>query len=114
VGVAERSCSGLHVSKRLDKSSPILSAAAIAGSIYPNMTVSIVNATQSPGAEFLTYTLANVAVKAINQGGSTGGGTFSEQISLSPDTITIAYRPQKADGSLDAAIQFSINCPKSK
>ena len=35
-----------------------------------------------------------------------------ETLGLVPSTITMSYRPQRADGTLDAAISFTLICSR--
>ena len=113
VEVADRSCKGVVVEKYVDKSSPILSAAAILGGGYPTVTLHVTKSSDSVMIEYLTYTLSNVVVKAIEQSGGSGD-RFKETTTLAPDMITLIYRPQNSKGGFDSPIQYSLNCPKYK
>jgi type VI secretion system secreted protein Hcp len=110
VGVADRACTGFTVTKNLDKSSPLLSGAAMTGGVYPTMTVEVL----SDGIDryaFLTYTLTNVVVGSV-QATTTATVPVVESVGLVPAAITMSYRPRKPDGSLDAAVNFTLTCTK--
>lgn len=112
VGVVDRACSRITLTKRLDRASPALSASALAGMLYPSMTIAAV---QSNGSltEFLTYALTNVFITAVNVN-SQAGAYPVESITLQAGAITMSYRPQRSDGTLDPPIQYTLTCSKYK
>jgi len=108
VAVADRVCSGITVTKNLDSSSPLLSAAALTGVFYPTMTIQVIRA----GAEqqnFLTYSLSSVTVASVGVAVSPTG-VLVEQVVLRPAVIDMSYRPQAADGQLQDPIQSTLTC----
>jgi len=108
IAVADRICSGVTVTKNLDSSSPLLSAAALTGVFYPTMTIQVVRA----GLEhqnFLTYTLNSVTVTSVGVAVSPSG-VLVEQVVLRPVVIDMSYRPQGADGTLQSPIQSTLTC----
>ncbi len=108
VGVSNRVCSGITVSKQIDSSSPVLSTAALLGSVYPSMTLDF---TIGPARRsYLTYVLSNVTVNGIAQ--STGGDLISESVSVFATTLTVTYKPQQLDGSDGTPVTYSLNCAR--
>lgn len=84
VSVVERACAGFTVMKQLDTSSPILSASALTGVVYPSMTLHSVKAGEGQ-IRFLVFELAAVVViwqrpspwrMCLKLQGVTGGGTW--------------------------------------
>jgi type VI protein secretion system component Hcp len=108
VAVAERVCSGVTVTKNIDASSPLLSAAALTGIFYPTMTIQVVR-TGSEQQNFLTYTLSSVTVASVGVAVS-AAGVLVEQVVLRPAVIYMSYRPQTADGQLQDPIQSTLTC----
>ena len=108
VGVANKVCSGVTVTKDLDVTSPVLSGAALIGGAYPSMTLEVTTLGERPQT-YLTYALANVTVTSVSA--STGGDRVTEAVTLYPTTLTMTYRPQQ-DGSLGAPVTFTLNCTK--
>lgn len=111
VGVANRECTDFTVTKYLDKSSPLLSGAAMSGGTYASMRIEAVKAGEQRQA-FLTYTLANVVVGAVAVAAAKGVPIPMETVTLAPTTITMSYRSQRPDGSLDAPVTFTLSCAK--
>ena len=109
VGVANKVCSGVTVTKDLDVTSPVLSGAALVGGAYPSMTLEVTTLGDRPQT-YLTYALANVTVTSVSA--STGGDRVTEAVTLYPTTLIMTYRPQQGDGSLGASVTFTLNCTK--
>jgi type VI protein secretion system component Hcp len=109
IGVANRACTSMTVSKSLDVSSPVLSAAALTGGAYPNVTLDVTTEGENPRT-FLTYVLANATV--VSTSVATSGTFVTESVTLSPTTVTMTYTPQLPDGSLGAPVSFTLNCAK--
>jgi type VI secretion system secreted protein Hcp len=108
VAVADRVCSGVTVTKNLDSSSPLLSAAALTGVFYPTMSIQVVRA-GSEQQNFLTYSLSSVTVASVGVAVSPTG-VLVEQVVLRPAVIDMSYRPQAADGQLQGPIQSTLTC----
>jgi type VI secretion system secreted protein Hcp len=64
--------------------------------------------------EFLIIKLNDVIVTSYQTGGSAQAEVPFDQLSLGFSTIQMEYRPQKADGSLDAPIKAGWDLVKSK
>ncbi len=109
VGVANKICSGVTVSKDLDSTSPVLSGAALIGGAYPSMTLEVTTLGERPQT-YLSYALANVTVIAVSA--STAGGRVAESVTLYPTTLTMTYRPTQNDGTQGAAVTFTLNCAR--
>ena len=59
--------------------------------------------------EFLTWTFSDVLISSYQTGGSEAGDIPVDQASLNFTKIKVEYRPQKADGTLDAPISAGWN-----
>jgi type VI protein secretion system component Hcp len=109
VGVTNRACNGFLVTKRLDSASPLLSAAALTGTVFQAMTVDTVDVDARDRSPFLTYTLSNVVVGAVSVA-VMADGQLVEHITLQPATIHTSYRPQDSQGNLGPAVESTISC----
>lgn len=108
VGVSNRVCSGITVTKQIDSSSPVLSTAALLGGAYPSMTLDF---TVGPARRsYLTYVLSNVTVTGVAQ--STGGELISEAVAVFATTLTVTFKPQQPDGSDGTPVIYSLNCTR--
>jgi len=52
--------------------------------------------------EYLKITMKNIIVSSISTGGSGGEDRLTENVTLNFSQVTLAYFPQKADGTADA------------
>jgi type VI protein secretion system component Hcp len=111
VDIADRVCNGFTVAKSFDSASGPLTAAAANGTVYPSMSVYVVKDGGAP-LSFATYSLSNVLVGATSA--KTTSTTLVESVTFFPALLTVAYRVQRADGSLGGAVSYSINCGKVK
>lgn len=63
--------------------------------------------------EYLIVKLHDVIVTSVMHGGSTGQ-PISENVTLAFAKVDLQYKPQKADGSLDAGIDFKFDIKSNK
>jgi type VI secretion system Hcp family effector len=108
VSVADQACHGVALTKDLDKSSPLLSGAALTGGFYAKMTIDVERVAE-PSEVILTYVLDNVTVTAV-QTTTTTTSPALESVHLSPSKITMTYKPPGALPS--AAVSFTLTCVK--
>ncbi len=104
-------CSALSAVKYYDAASPHLMAAVMAGTHYPSAQVHFVRP-EGLRPVFLKYELEDVVVSALSTAAVAGASPQkpTESMSLNFSRLTVTYYPQKADGSLDAAIVKTVNC----
>src|SRR5918996_4117531 len=90
---------------RYNKASPALLLACASGKHLKSAVLTARKAGKQQ-QEFLVYTLTDVLVSSYQTGGSTHDPEGPiDQVSLGFARIQVEYRPQKADGSLDAPIK---------
>ncbi|HZZ36881.1 MAG TPA: type VI secretion system tube protein Hcp [Caulobacteraceae bacterium] len=79
-GAGKVSVHDIHVTKHMDKASPLLQQAAATGRHFPKVLLAVRKAggQQQP---YMTYTLENVFISGISAGGG-GGGAPTESISM--------------------------------
>ena len=56
----------------------------------------------------------DVIITSVTHGGSDGGGTPTENVSINFAKVALEYKPQKADGSLDAGVFFKYDLKANK
>jgi type VI secretion system secreted protein Hcp len=82
--VGKSTCSPFSVSKSVDKSSPPLLSAVMAGQRFSKAQIELVRSggDGGVGAVYLKYELSDVIISSLEEGGSSGGGTPQEQAAL--------------------------------
>lgn len=108
VAVTDRVCAGFTVMKPFDRSSPILSADALSGMVYPTMTVLVQRAGEGQ-RPYLTYVLTNSTVFSIGTTYSPGGALV-EGVTFRPSHISLTYYPQDEKGGFGAAVASTLAC----
>jgi type VI secretion system secreted protein Hcp len=92
-----------HFVARTSKASPALFLACASGQHFKE--AKLVGRKAGKGQqEFLTWTFSDVLVSSYQTGGSEAADIPIDQASLNFTKIKVEYRPQKADGTLDAPI----------
>jgi type VI secretion system secreted protein Hcp len=97
----------LHITKKYDKASPVLSKNCAAGTHFKEATLSM-SVAGGKQEDFLVIKLKEVFVTS-HQVSAGAGGEVSDQVSLSYGDIEYSYKPQKEDGSLDGEVKFGWN-----
>jgi type VI secretion system secreted protein Hcp len=96
----------LHFVKKYDKSSPVL-ALKCAGGDHIKSAVLTCRKAGTEQQEYLVIKMTDLLISSYQVGGSQGGNVVpTDQVSLNFSKIEAEYKPQKADGSLDAGVKF--------
>ena len=103
----------LVVTMLVSKASPKLMLACATGKHYKEAVLTVRKAGKSQ-QEFLIFKFKDVIVTSYQTGGSTQSDLLVDQASLGFSTIQLDYRPQKADGSLDAAVKAGWDLKQNK
>jgi type VI secretion system secreted protein Hcp len=111
-GTGKATFQDLHVSTLISKASPLLLKACATGTHVKTVTLHGVKAGEK-AQEFLTYTLSDVVITAVQQGDADSGAPV-EHVSFGFRKVKVDYRPQKADGSLAAAVTFAYDVAARK
>ena len=102
----------LSFSHTIDKASPLLLQACATGQHIKEATI-----THRKGGrgqpEFLIFKLNDVIVTSVTQSDSGESGR-PENVSLTFSKVDLEYKPQKADGSLDAGVHFKYDISTNK
>src|SRR5262245_46808321 len=97
---------------RLDKASPLLLQACATGKHLKDATITRRKAGKGQ-QEFLVIKMNDVIVTSVEESDG-GDDTPVESVTLAFSKVDVEYRPQKADGSLDAGVHFKYDIKASK
>jgi type VI secretion system secreted protein Hcp len=111
-GQGKASFRDLSFVHEIDKASPVLMEACATGVHLKEATITHRKAGKGQ-QEFLVIKMNDVIVTAILDADTSEGGS-AETVSLAFAKIDVEYRPQKADGSLDAGIHFKYDLKANK
>jgi type VI secretion system secreted protein Hcp len=113
-GAGRVSMQDFHFTMHVNKASVSLMKACATGQHLKEATLSARKAGKGQ-QEFLVIKFQDVLITSYQVGGSEATGTLpTEQASLNFAKVEVEYRPQKADGSLDAGIHFKYDLKAQK
>lgn len=112
-GAGKVAIQDLHVVKRIDKASPRLFLACASGQHYKEAVLTARKAGQAQ-QEYLIIKLNDVVVTSFQTGGSESSEMPHDSVSFDFGRIEVQYRPQKADGSLDAPVKAGWDVKQNK
>ena len=98
---------------RVSKASPKLFLACASGQHLKQAQLVGVKAGKTK-QEFLTWTFSDVLVTAYETGGAEGSDAPFDSVSMNFSKATVAYKAQKADGSLDNAVTAGWDAKTNK
>jgi type VI secretion system secreted protein Hcp len=96
----------------VDKASPVLLKACATGEHIKDATITHRKAGKGQ-QEFLVIKMNDVIITSV-QLSDASGGSASESVSMTFAKVDLEYKPQKADGSLDAGIHFKYDLKAQK
>ena len=102
----------LSIVHNLDKASPLLLRACATGMHIKDAVITHRKAGKGQ-QEYLIVKLNDVIITGVTHGGSPGQA-ISENVTLAFAKVDLEYKPQKADGSLDAGIHFKYDIKANK
>ena len=102
----------LSFTHNVDKASAVLMQDCATGTHIKEATITHRKAGKGQ-QEYLIVKMNDVIITSVTNGGS-GGENVSENVSLAFAKVAIEYKPQKADGSLDAGIFFKYDLKAQK
>jgi type VI secretion system secreted protein Hcp len=111
-GAGKATFQDLTIVHNIDKASPLLMKACATGTHLKEATITHRKAGKAQ-QEFLIVKMNDLIITGVAHGG-TAGETGSETVSLAFDKVDFEYKPQKPDGSLDAAIHFKYDLKAHK
>jgi type VI secretion system secreted protein Hcp len=103
----------LVFSMAVSKASPKLMLACATGKHHKEAVLTVRKAGKTQ-QEFLVFKFKDVVVTSYQIGGSELGDAPMDQAALGFSTIQMEYKPQKADGSLDAPVKAGWDLKQNK
>ena len=98
----------------IDKASPRLLAACATGEHLKEATITHRKAGKGQ-QEYLIIKMNDILITNVAPAGSNGdSGLVLEQVALQASKVDLEYKPQKADGSLDAGLHFKYDVKANK
>ena len=111
-GTGKANFGDLSIMHHLDKASPALMAACATGEHIKDAT--LVQRKAGKGQqEFLIVKMTDVIITSVAPGAS-GSDAPGESIAMQASKYELEYKPQKADGSLDAGVFFKYDIKLNK
>jgi len=95
-----------HFTTKVNKASPKLMIACATGQHLKGKSA-VLTARKAGGKQetYLTYKLSDITISSYQTGGAAGDNTVpTDSFSIAFSKIEVEYKPQKPDGSLDAAV----------
>jgi type VI secretion system secreted protein Hcp len=111
-GAGKASFHDLSFTHKIDKASPVLMQACATGVHLKEATITHRKAGKGQ-QEFLVIKMNDVIVTSVSDSDS-GGDGLSENVTLAFAKIDLEYKPQKPDGTLDAAVAFKFDLKANK
>jgi type VI secretion system secreted protein Hcp len=111
-GAGKTSFSDFNFVHRIDSASPLLMRACATGEHIKEATV--INRKAGKGQqEYLIIKMNDILITSV-QPAVTNAEAVMESVSLQMAKVNLEYKPQKADGSLDAGVFFKYDIKASK
>jgi type VI secretion system secreted protein Hcp len=102
----------LAIVHNFDKASPLLMQACATGTHLKEATITHRKAGKGQ-QEYLIIKMNDILVTGVTHAG-TSGEQPSESVSLAFAKVAVEYKPQRPDGSLDAAVNFKYDLKANK
>jgi len=112
-GEGKASFSDLSFMHNVDKASPVLMQNCATGVHIKEATITHRKSGKGQ-QEYLIVKLNDVIVTSVQNSGSSGGGDTTESVSIAFAKVSLEYKPQKPDGSLDAGVFFKYDLKANK
>ena len=113
-GTGKVSVQDIHVSKNVDKATPVLMAYCCSGQHYDKATLTVRKAGGDSPVDYLKLVMEQVIISSISQGGSDGSESVSESVSLNFGKYKLTYTPQEAKGTPSGPIDQTWNIAKNE
>ncbi len=110
-GTAKVDVQDFHFTTKVNKSSPKLMIACATGQHFKDRSaVLIVRKAGGKQEAYLTYKLSDITISSYQTAGAAGDNTVpTDSFSIAFSKIEVEYKPQKSDGSLEAAVTAGYN-----
>jgi type VI secretion system secreted protein Hcp len=111
-GSGKPSFSDVQFTHHIDKASPLLMRACATGMRIKDATITARKAGKGQ-QEYLIFKMNDILITSV-QPALSGSESGIESVSLQAAKVALEYRPQKADGSLDAGVHFKYDIKLNK
>jgi type VI secretion system secreted protein Hcp len=112
-GEGKASFNDFNFTHHVDKASPVLLKACATGEHIKEATITVRKAGKGQ-QEFLIVKFNDVIITSVNPSGSGDSAATAESVALQASKVDLEYKPQKADGSLDAGLHFKYDIKGNK
>lgn len=112
-GAGKASFHDFTFTHHVDKASPLLMKACATGQHVKDATITLRKAGKGQ-QEYLIITMTDVLVTSVSTSVSVEGDATMESVGLAFAKVDLEYKPQKADGSLEAGIHFKYDLKTNK
>jgi type VI secretion system secreted protein Hcp len=112
-GQGKASFNDFHITHFIDKASPNLLKACATGEHIKEATI-IARKAGKGQQEFLIVKMNDLIITGVAPSGNGSDGGLVENVAMQCAKIDLEYKPQKADGSLDAGIHFKYDIKGNK
>jgi len=112
-GQGKASFNDFHFTHPIDKSSPVLMKACATGSHIKDATITVRKAGKGQ-QEYLIIKMTDIIITGVSPSGSGDSAATAESVALQFAKVELEYKPQKADGSLDAGVFFKYDIKSQK
>lgn len=112
-GEGKASFNDFSFTHHVDKASPVLLQYCANGTHMKDATITFRKAGKLQH-EFIVIKLNDVIITGVTHSGSGGSAATAEVVALQCSKVDLEYKPQKADGSLDAGVHFKYDIKGNK
>jgi len=112
-GEGKASFNDFNFTHHVDKASPVLLKACATGEHIKEATITVRKAGKGQ-QEYLIIKMSDVIITGVSPSGSGDSASTAESVALQFAKVELEYKPQKADGSLDAGVFFKYDIKAQK
>jgi type VI secretion system secreted protein Hcp len=112
-GEGKANFNDFNFSHHIDKASPNLMKACATGEHIKEATITVRKAGKGQ-QEYIIIKMNDVLITGVHPSVIGDGGGTSENVAMQFAKVDLEYKPQKADGSLDAGIHFKYDIKGNK
>jgi len=107
-GTGKVNVQDISITKRIDKSSPNLIKFCCQGKHFKDATLTVRKAGETP-VEYFVIKMEDVLLSSVQTGGSSGGDSLTEQISLNFGSFDVIFTEQDTKGNATTSIPGGFN-----
>ena len=112
-GEGKANFNDFNFTHHIDKASPVLMKACATGEHIKEATITVRKAGKGQ-QEFLIIKMNDIIITGVAPSGAGDGAATAEHVALQFAKVDLEYKPQKADGSLDAGLHFKYDIKGNK